>query len=79
MQAVICGSQQVIIKEYDTVPMHRCASITVPSGGYGLEILGCYGNESGEFWIEEDGWDRLKSRVNFCPFCGVKAPKQAES
>jgi hypothetical protein len=44
--------------------------------GYGEAITSCYENEKGEFWA---GNDEYGSRVNYCPFCGMKAPRQIDS
>lgn len=34
--------------------------------------LSCEENEKGEFWIHGS---KFSTKVNFCPFCGRKAPK----
>lgn len=47
--------------------------ILLPSGGYGPAMDCIEENELGEFWISNDEYS---SRVNFCPICGVAAPKQ---
>lgn len=43
--------------------------------GYGEAITVCYETEQaiGEFWAANGEY---ASRVNFCPFCGEKAPSQ---
>lgn len=45
------------------------------SSGYGLAVDYCQENEHGELWV---GNGEYASRVNFCPFCGYKAPLQVK-
>lgn len=42
--------------------------------GYGGAIDSCYGYDDGQFWAANGEYGSL---VNFCPFCGEKAPVQA--
>jgi len=41
--------------------------------GWGNAIDLCEGHEDGTFWV---GNSEYGSQVNFCPFCGQKAPVQ---
>jgi hypothetical protein len=52
--------------------LHDCEMET-PSDGYGAAIEDCFENEKGEFWV---GNGEYGSRVNYCPYCGAKAPSQ---
>lgn len=54
--------------------LHRCEGST-PHDGYGEAVDCCHEREDGTFWA---GNDEYGSQVNFCPFCGAKAPKQVE-
>ncbi len=49
---------------------HEC-NADLPSDGYGSAIDSCYENMAGEFWA---GNGEYGSQVNYCPFCGAKAP-----
>ena len=42
-------------------------------GMWGNAIECCEENEKGEFWVDNGEYS---SRVNFCPYCGTKAPAQ---
>ena len=57
--------------------LHRCEPHAVPYGYYGPAISLCHEprDAPGEFWV---GNGEKASRVNFCPFCGEKAPKQVD-
>lgn len=61
--------------------MHRCVHKWDKDGrgitfsAYGDAILDCTENEKGEFWVDNGEYS---SRVNFCPYCGEKAPTQHE-
>lgn len=44
-------------------------------GDTGPAIYVCFENVSGEFWVHNGEYE---SRVNYCPYCGEKAPKQVE-
>lgn len=50
---------------------HKCKD-DLPFRLYGQAIMRC-DEEKGEFWV---GNGEYSSRVNFCPFCGARAPKQ---
>lgn len=54
---------------------HCCMPIwrTIPKEGYGNAIDLCEEHEDGTFWA---GNSEYGSQVNFCPFCGQKAPVQ---
>jgi len=54
---------------------HWCAPDGVPSGAYGSVIDHCYEDEKGQFWVSNYEYE---SQVNFCPFCGDRAPAQAD-
>ena len=41
---------------------------------YGAAIWSCR-DRDGQFWVDNDEY---ASRVNYCPFCGEKAPLQVE-
>lgn len=57
--------------------MHECkpkyAEDNENIAGYGEAVTTCTEGEAGEFWV---GNGEYGSRVNFCPFCGEKAPSQ---
>jgi hypothetical protein len=57
------------------VKMHKCTydETEVPHGGYGPAVFYCI-EEDGIFHI---GGDEYDSSVNYCPFCGEKAPVQS--
>ena len=39
----------------------------------GIAIDLCYEDEAGQLWVENGEYG---NRVNYCPFCGYKAPQQ---
>jgi hypothetical protein len=52
----------------------------LPQGAYGAAVTTCVEDEAGRFWVSnQDMYGNLEyaSQVNFCPFCGVKAPTPA--
>lgn len=51
---------------------HKCAMDT-PDDAYGSAIDICSENDDGMFWVSNGEY---ASQVNYCPYCGVKAPKQ---
>lgn len=51
---------------------HKCEG-RLPSDGYGQAIETCYGNEHGEYWVDNGEYG---SQVCYCPYCGAKAPSQ---
>lgn len=57
--------------------MHRCepeyAENKENMDGYGEAVTSCIETDIGEFWV---GNGEYGSRVNYCPFCGEKAPVQ---
>jgi hypothetical protein len=61
----------------DKKTLHRCApawrSERYFQDAHGPAVEECSENEQGEFWA---GNNEYSSRVNFCPFCGEKAPAQ---
>lgn len=57
---------------------HRCESIAtgmgmLEVGGYGEAVCDCWEGEDGTF-VADNG--EYANRVNYCPFCGAKAPTQ---
>jgi len=54
--------------------MHSCRG-TYKSGDNGPAIEECDEREDGSFWV---GNSEYGSQVNYCPFCGAKAPTPAE-
>jgi len=50
---------------------HYCDG-RLPFGLWGQAILNCR-EEDGQFWVENGEYS---SQVNYCPFCGAKAPEQ---
>jgi hypothetical protein len=53
---------------------HRCEDIDAPARLYGEAISECY-EEDGIFWV---GNREYETAVNYCPFCGMKAPKSSK-
>jgi hypothetical protein len=53
---------------------HNCEK-ALPQSGYGAAIEYCYEDENKKFWV---GNGEYGSQVNYCPFCGEKAPIQAK-
>lgn len=56
---------------------HRCTGEVFERGywgGYNEAVDICSEHEDGSFIVEND--DGQSSQVNYCPFCGAKAPKQ---
>lgn len=51
---------------------HDCSQ-DLPTAAYGAAITACEEDDDGGFWA---GNGEYESQVNFCPFCGEKAPKQ---
>jgi hypothetical protein len=51
---------------------HQCDG-ALPENSYGAAIEDCSENENGELWV---GNGEYESQVNFCPYCGFKAPVQ---
>jgi len=67
-------------RSVDADVRHKCepewANDDDKQDGYGVAIDTCYENEYGEFWV---GNGEYGTRVNYCPFCGGKAPEQADA
>lgn len=57
--------------------MHECKPDFARDGdncdGYGAAIIECTEDKDGKYWV---GNEEYCSRVNYCPFCGAKAPQQ---
>ena len=51
--------------------MHYCAG-ALPSRKYSGALYHCT-EESGRLWVQNDEY---ASQVNYCPYCGYKAPVQ---
>lgn len=47
--------------------------MNTPEDGYGVAIEYCFEHDDGTFWV---GNGEYGSQVNYCPYCGAKAPKQ---
>ena len=56
------------------VALHDCEG-ELPALPYGPAISYCRENWEGQYWV---GNDEYNSQVNFCPYCGKKAPVQVE-
>ena len=53
--------------------LHDCVG-RAPHKFYGPAFDQCKEEEeSGRFWVDNGEY---KSQVNYCPYCGAKAPKQ---
>jgi len=55
--------------------MHKCLyeEFEIPFSGYGPAIIYCIEDER-KFHV---GNDEFENSVNYCPFCGEKAPEQS--
>jgi hypothetical protein len=53
---------------------HLCVPNS-PDGAYGPAIDECNEDDEGRFWV---GNGEYESQVNYCPVCGMKAPRQIE-
>ena len=53
---------------------HKC-EMSTPDAAYGPAIDTCYQNDDSSFWVSNGEYS---SQVNYCPYCGAKAPKQVE-
>ena len=60
-------------EEGKSVAGHHCQP-KLPRGTDPGAVAYCY-ERDGEFWVDNNKAD---TRVNFCPFCGAKAPKQVD-
>lgn len=70
--------QDTSAAQQDEARLHSCSYEKGPeetTKSYGPAIVSCieYEYERGKFWV---GNDEYCNQVNFCPFCGVKAPVQ---
>lgn len=54
--------------------LHNCESYFLEKS-YGIAIYYCIEDLKGHFWV---GNKEYTNQVNFCPFCGQKAPETAE-
>ena len=55
--------------------LHECKG-SLPTSGYGDALYECIENEVGEFWVSNGEYG---SQVNYCPYCGAKAPNQTDT
>lgn len=53
---------------------HQC-ELNSPYQAYGNAIDDCHEDDEGRFWA---GNGEYGSQVNYCPVCGMKAPKQVD-
>jgi hypothetical protein len=60
----------------DMIPHYCKAPESAMSDGWGIAIDECYENNREEFWVTNGEYG---SQVNYCPYCGAKAPVQIES
>ena len=54
---------------------HTCW-LETPQSGYGPAVTFCHEDEEGKLWAENGEY---ASQVNYCPFCGFRAPTQIET
>jgi len=62
------------------MPKHRCAGwLPAPplrnGGESGGAVEECFENENGQLWVSNGEYC---SQVNYCPYCGFKAPRQVD-
>jgi hypothetical protein len=55
-----------------TTKRHRC-EWKLPHKAHGEAIESCIEDEEGRFWVDNTEY---ASQVNYCPYCGAKAPVQ---
>ena len=55
--------------------MHSCEFSHAPFDAYGPAIEYCRESD-GEFWVDNGEY---ATQVNYCPWCGEKAPKPVET
>ena len=53
---------------------HECNKWRTVCAAYGHAVLWCAEDDDGHFWAENGEYS---NQVNFCPFCGEKAPTPA--
>ncbi len=53
--------------------LHKCGGY-LPYRAYGQNVLWCIEEADGKFWV---GDGEGETQVNFCPYCGQKAPTPA--
>ena len=51
---------------------HKCYGNT-PVAGYGAAVCWCEEDEEGRLWVDNGEYS---SQVNYCPYCGFRAPTQ---
>ncbi len=56
-------------------PVHLCMGV-LRSRLYGPAFDFCVQDAAGRFWIGDSGRREYESQVQFCPYCGAKAPVQ---
>jgi len=57
----------------NTKQNHKC-EYAAPQPGLGAAVSTCF-EVNGQFWLDNGEY---ASTVNYCPFCGVKAPVQID-
>lgn len=59
---------------------HHCAG-KLTEAAYGPALTDCHEDETGHFWVTNKDWDVVEyaSQVNYCPFCGTRAPADAQA
>ena len=62
-----------MIEKEKTIIKHGCEG-DLPDDLYGAAIDCCNGLDDGTFWV---GNGEYASQVNYCPYCGEKAPVKA--
>lgn len=69
--------RRTTITDYPIPGRHFCTKLgdDIADNFYGSAIVDCVENSDGTFWVENGEY---ASRVNYCPYCGMKAPNQIE-
>lgn len=73
-----CMSQEVSHKAKEKQGGHKCLFVALEDPykevvGWGTAVDCCVELEDGTFMVTNDEYS---NRVNYCPFCGAKAPTQ---
>lgn len=53
---------------------HECSG-GLPESGYGAAVDMCVEDNDGKLWVDNGEYS---SQVNYCPYCGFRAPTQVE-
>ena len=51
---------------------HKC-DLGLPHGAFGSAVKECVEDDEGRLWA---GNGEYESQVDYCPYCGFKAPRQ---